>query len=165
MIDYSVVKCKLMEPRIGTGYTFSERSEFHGFFSDPLKWRILTRYQASTLRWKRFFKEKVECLTTSATATTMFVNTQDLEFKKVVLIDSPLPNYASVPTKNNLKSRLRSRKYSKCMKTVLEASTPGYCSPELKRNSEMGRLFVCESWNFRMAGNCSSLEVHHALFE
>ena len=30
MIDYSMVKCKLMEPRIGTGYTFSERSEFHG---------------------------------------------------------------------------------------------------------------------------------------
>ena len=23
-IDYSMVKCKLMEPRIGTGYTFSE---------------------------------------------------------------------------------------------------------------------------------------------
>ena len=38
------------------------------------------------------------------------VNTQDLEFKKVVLIDSPLPNYASVPTKNNLKSRLRFEK-------------------------------------------------------
>ena len=30
MIDYSMVKCKLMEPRIGAGYTFSERSEFHG---------------------------------------------------------------------------------------------------------------------------------------
>ena len=29
MIDYSIVKCKLMEPIIGTGYTFSERSEFH----------------------------------------------------------------------------------------------------------------------------------------
>ena len=24
MIDYSMVKCKLMDPRIGTGYTFSE---------------------------------------------------------------------------------------------------------------------------------------------
>ena len=35
MIDYSMVKCKLMEPRIGTGYTFSERSEFYSFFSDP----------------------------------------------------------------------------------------------------------------------------------
>ena len=23
-----MIKCKLMEPRIGTGYTFSERSEF-----------------------------------------------------------------------------------------------------------------------------------------
>ena len=40
MIDYSVVKCKLMEPRIGSGYAFSERSEFHGFVSDPLKWWI-----------------------------------------------------------------------------------------------------------------------------
>ena len=30
MIDYSMVKCELMEPKIGTGYTFSERSEFHG---------------------------------------------------------------------------------------------------------------------------------------
>ena len=30
MIDYSMVKCKLMEPRTGTGYTFSEWSEFHG---------------------------------------------------------------------------------------------------------------------------------------
>ena len=30
MIDYSMVKCKLVEPRIGTGYTFSEQSEFHG---------------------------------------------------------------------------------------------------------------------------------------
>ena len=38
MIDYSMFKCKLMEPTIGTGYTFSERNEFNGFFSDPLKW-------------------------------------------------------------------------------------------------------------------------------
>ena len=30
MIDYSMVKCKLMEPRIGTDYTSSERSEIHG---------------------------------------------------------------------------------------------------------------------------------------
>ena len=29
MIDYLMVKCKLMEPRIGTGYTFSEQSEFY----------------------------------------------------------------------------------------------------------------------------------------
>ena len=56
MMDYSMVKCKLTEPRIGTGYTFSERSKFHGFFSDPLKWRIWSRYQASTVRRKRFFK-------------------------------------------------------------------------------------------------------------
>ena len=55
MIDYSMVKCKLMEPRIGTGYTFFEQSEFHGFLATPLKWRILTRYQASIVRWKRFF--------------------------------------------------------------------------------------------------------------
>ena len=25
-----MVKCELMEPRIGTGYTFSERGEFYG---------------------------------------------------------------------------------------------------------------------------------------
>ena len=56
MIDYSMIKCKLVEPRIGTGDTFSERSDFHALFSDPLKWRIWTRYQASTVRWKRFFK-------------------------------------------------------------------------------------------------------------
>ena len=30
MIDYSMVKCKLMELRIGTGYTFSEQSKFNG---------------------------------------------------------------------------------------------------------------------------------------
>ena len=36
MIDYLTVKCELMEPRIGTGYTFSERSEFHG----PRKYSI-----------------------------------------------------------------------------------------------------------------------------
>ena len=35
MIDYSMVKCKLKEPRIGTGYTLSERSEFHDFFATP----------------------------------------------------------------------------------------------------------------------------------
>ena len=35
MIDYSMVKCKLMEPRIGTGYTFFEQSEFHGFLATP----------------------------------------------------------------------------------------------------------------------------------
>ena len=30
MLDNSMFKCKLMEPRTGTGYTFSEQSEFHG---------------------------------------------------------------------------------------------------------------------------------------
>ena len=30
MTDYSMVKCKLMEPRIGTGYTFSKQSKFNG---------------------------------------------------------------------------------------------------------------------------------------
>ena len=30
MIDYSMVKCKLMEPRIGTDYTLSDGSEFRG---------------------------------------------------------------------------------------------------------------------------------------
>ena len=59
--------------------------------------------------------------------------------------NSPFPNYASVPVSlvlvpanNNLKSRLGARKYSKCMKTGHLASTSGYCSLELKRNSEMG---------------------------
>ena len=55
--------------------------------------------------------------------------------------NSPFPNYASVPANNNLKSRLVlscARKYSKCMKTWHKSSTSGYCSRELKRNSEMG---------------------------
>ena len=42
------------------------------------------------------------------------------------------------PQTINLKSRLGARKYSKCMKTGNLASTSGYCSRELKRNSEMG---------------------------
>ena len=46
----------------------------------------------------------------------------------------PLSNYASVPANNNLKSRLRARKYRKCMKTWHKASTSGYCSRELKSN-------------------------------
>ena len=44
---------------------------------------------------------------------------------------------ASVPANNNLKSRLRARKYSKCMKTWHEASTSGHCSRELNRNSKV----------------------------
>ena len=36
------------------------------------------------------------------------------------------------------KSRLGARKYSKCVKTGLQASTSGHCSRELKRNWEMG---------------------------
>ena len=48
----------------------------------------------------------------------------------------PLSNYPSVPA-NNLKSRLGARKYSKCMKTGHEASTSGYCSRKLKRNSKV----------------------------
>ena len=43
-------------------------------------------------------------------------------------------------TKSNLKPRLVlscARKYSKCMKTGHLASTSGYCSRELKRDSEM----------------------------
>ena len=35
MIDYSVVKCKLMESRISTGYTFSQRSEIQAFLATP----------------------------------------------------------------------------------------------------------------------------------
>ena len=52
----------------------------------------------------------------------------------------PLSNYASVPVNNNLKSRLRARKYSKCIKTWHEASTSGSCSRELKRNSKAAYL-------------------------
>ena len=52
-------------------------------------------------------------------------------------INRPLSNYASVPTNNNLKSTLRARKYSKCMKTWHEASASGYCSRELKRTSKV----------------------------
>ena len=37
----------------------------------------------------------------------------------------------------NLKPRLGVRKYSKCMKTCDKASTSGYCTRELKRNSKV----------------------------
>ena len=49
MMDYSIVKCKLMEPRMGTGYTFSERSEFHAFLATPQigGFELVTR----PLRW------------------------------------------------------------------------------------------------------------------
>ena len=43
--------------------------------------------------------------------------------------------------KANLKSRFRARKYSKCVKTWHEASTSGYCSRELKRDSKVGHCF------------------------
>ena len=36
------------------GKRFPKRFD-HCYFSDPLKWRIWTRYQVSTVRWKRFF--------------------------------------------------------------------------------------------------------------
>ena len=54
-----------------------------------------------------------------------------------VQINRPLSSYASVPANNNLKSGPRARKYSKYMKTWHEASTSGYCSQELKRNSKV----------------------------
>ena len=59
MIDYPMVKWKLMESRIGTGYTFTEPKWISRLFSDPLKWRVWTRYQASTVKWKRFFNVPV----------------------------------------------------------------------------------------------------------
>ena len=59
--------------------------------------------------------------------------------------NSPFPNYTLVSANNNLKSRLGARKYSKCMKTWHQASTSGYCSRELKRNSEMGFCLVSSS--------------------
>ena len=43
------------------------------------------------------------------------------------------------PRTITLKSRLRSRKYSKCMKTWHEASTSGYCSRELTQNRNSPR--------------------------
>ena len=56
---------------------------------------------------------------------------------RLLKFNSALSNYASVPANNNLKSRLRARKYSKCMKTWHEASTSGYCSRELKCKSKV----------------------------
>ena len=55
MISYSMVKCKPMEPRIRTSSVLSLNEVNFTPFSDPIKWRIWTRYQASTVRWKRFF--------------------------------------------------------------------------------------------------------------
>ena len=55
----------------------------------------------------------------------------------VKLAYRPLSNYASVSPNNNLKSRLRARKYIKCTKTWHAALTSGYCSRDLKRNSKV----------------------------
>ena len=50
----------------------------------------------------------------------------------------PFPSYASVPANNNLKSRLGAKFSYICCIFSHQASTSGYCSRELKRNSEMG---------------------------
>ena len=50
--------------------------------------------------------------------------------------NKPLSNYASVPANNNPKSRLRAKFSYICCTFSHEASTSGYCSRELKRNSK-----------------------------
>ena len=42
---------------------------------------------------------------------------QHCDVMKTSHVNRPLSNYASVPANNSLKSRLRARKYSKCIKT------------------------------------------------
>ena len=56
----------------------------------------------------------------------------------IVIVIAHFRIHASVPSNNNLKSRLGVRKYSKCIKTGYLASTSSYCLRELKRYSEMG---------------------------
>ena len=51
--------------------------------------------------------------------------------------DRPLLNHASVPANNNLKSRLRAKFSYICCIFSHKTSTSGYCSRELKRNSEV----------------------------
>ena len=63
------------------------------------------------------------------------------------LRDHSLSNYDSVPVNTNVKSRLRARKYSKCIKTRHEASTSGYCSRELKRSSKSGLFEIKKSFH------------------
>ena len=57
------------------------------------------------------------------------------KFLKMMLNAIVNKSYYLIPANNNQKSRLRARKYSKCMKTWHEASTSGLCSRELKLES------------------------------
>ena len=57
------------------------------------------------------------------------------------LRDHSLSNYDSVPVNTNVKSRLRARKYSKCIKTRYEASR------ELKRSSKSGLFEIKKSFH------------------
>ena len=49
----------------------------------------------------------------------------------------PFSIYASVPANRNLKSRIRGKFSDICCIFSHEASTPGYCSRELKRISKV----------------------------
>ena len=55
----------------------------------------------------------------------------------------PLSIYASVPAKDNLKSRLRAKSSYIGWIFWYEASTSCYCSRELKRNSKMVYWQTC----------------------
>ena len=57
--------------------------------------------------------------------------------KPIKFVNRPLSKYASVPANNNLKSRLRAKFLYICCIFSHEASTSGYCSRELKRNSKV----------------------------
>ena len=70
-------------------------------------------------------------------------------------VNSPFPNYVSVPANNKLKSRLRAQFSYICCIFSNEASTSGYCSRKLKRNTEVGCLscfYLCLDKNFIMPG-------------
>ena len=63
------------------------------------------------------------------------------------MINKPLSNYASVPASNNLKSRLRAKFSYVCCIFSQEASTSGYCSWELKRNSKVAYSVLSKASN------------------
>ena len=104
---------------------------------------LLVWRQQLTINWSSFVLKtnNDHVLITCQMACTNLLSHQTNFYttcKCIVLFNSPFPNYASVPVNNNLKLRFCVRKYSNCMKTWHEASTSGYCSWELKHNSEMG---------------------------
>ena len=57
--------------------------------------------------------------------------------KPIKFVNRPFSKYASVLANNNLKSRLRVKFSYICCIFSHEASTSGYCSRELKRNSKV----------------------------